>query len=255
MLTVACIYLKIGTINHDLTIWFTIYESINMLSVIINWCKLRPNTAAILENRYIHGIISFISFAYFVLYIYGNQLLFEESEHTGVIYYIVLVIMILSYIGNLFVCFFMCLLVAAIVQQQRRALDDMNGNDPNDSQFSGPTGGLDGNPSYMALFNRILNIFTMVQTNHQVVVDPTKLKLYKYSISDNIFVFDNECIVCMEAINECEDVRLFQCGHYFHIKCVDPWLKINGSCPTCRRPISDADYSPPPTNALTYSPV
>ncbi|KAJ1396204.1 Zinc finger, RING-type [Sesbania bispinosa] len=25
-----------------------------------------------------------------------------------------------------------------------------------------------------------------------------------------------------------------ECRHYFHLCCLDSWLKLNGSCPVCR---------------------
>ncbi|VAH17728.1 unnamed protein product [Triticum turgidum subsp. durum] len=36
-----------------------------------------------------------------------------------------------------------------------------------------------------------------------------------------------------------------QCGHGFHVDCVDTWLRSNSSCPSCRRPIVLDDPAPP----------
>nr|ACN31022.1 unknown [Zea mays] len=36
-----------------------------------------------------------------------------------------------------------------------------------------------------------------------------------------------------------------QCGHGFHVACVDTWLRSNSSCPSCRRPIVLDDPAPP----------
>ncbi|KAF3576180.1 hypothetical protein DY000_02036074 [Brassica cretica] len=35
-----------------------------------------------------------------------------------------------------------------------------------------------------------------------------------------------------------------ECKHYFHLCCLDAWLKLNGSCPVCRN-------SPLPTPTST----
>ncbi|XP_030551082.1 RING-H2 finger protein ATL70-like [Rhodamnia argentea] len=43
------------------------------------------------------------------------------------------------------------------------------------------------------------------------------------------------CSICLSEYKETDVLRLLpDCGHYFHSKCVDPWLRINPSCPNCR---------------------
>ncbi|KAG8083955.1 hypothetical protein GUJ93_ZPchr0010g10557 [Zizania palustris] len=55
-----------------------------------------------------------------------------------------------------------------------------------------------------------------------------------------------ECAICLSEFGEREEVRVMpQCGHGFHVACVDTWLRTNSSCPSCRRPIVLDDPSPP----------
>ncbi|KAK3407970.1 hypothetical protein EUGRSUZ_J00298 [Eucalyptus grandis] len=43
------------------------------------------------------------------------------------------------------------------------------------------------------------------------------------------------CSICLLEYKERDVMRLLpDCGHYFHSKCVDPWLRTNPSCPNCR---------------------
>ncbi|KAL3718112.1 hypothetical protein ACJRO7_003273 [Eucalyptus globulus] len=43
------------------------------------------------------------------------------------------------------------------------------------------------------------------------------------------------CSICLSEYKETNVLRLLpDCGHYFHSKCVDPWLRVNPSCPNCR---------------------
>jgi len=42
------------------------------------------------------------------------------------------------------------------------------------------------------------------------------------------------CSICQEVYKENEYSRKLKCGHIFHKKCVDRWLKKNPSCPVCR---------------------
>jgi hypothetical protein len=55
-----------------------------------------------------------------------------------------------------------------------------------------------------------------------------------------------ECAICLSEFGEREEVRVMpQCGHGFHVACVDTWLRSNSSCPSCRRPIVLDDPAPP----------
>lgn len=49
---------------------------------------------------------------------------------------------------------------------------------------------------------------------------------------------DDQCTICMEDYVLSFIVRTLPCKHYFHVECIDPWLKRNASCPTCRAVIN-----------------
>lgn len=47
-----------------------------------------------------------------------------------------------------------------------------------------------------------------------------------------------DCPICLGEFVAGEDVRFFPaCNHAFHVKCIDRWLVLHSSCPTCRRPL------------------
>lgn len=53
---------------------------------------------------------------------------------------------------------------------------------------------------------------------------------------ENSFV---ECAVCLSEFQEQEKLRVIpNCGHLFHIDCIDVWLQNNANCPLCRTSIS-----------------
>ncbi|XP_059317531.1 RING-H2 finger protein ATL1-like [Lycium ferocissimum] len=50
-----------------------------------------------------------------------------------------------------------------------------------------------------------------------------------------------ECAVCLNEFQENEKLRVIpNCGHIFHIDCIDVWLQNNANCPLCRNSISSS---------------
>ena len=46
---------------------------------------------------------------------------------------------------------------------------------------------------------------------------------------------DNTCPICLSEYKPKETLRTIpECNHYFHVNCIDEWLKINTTCPVCR---------------------
>ncbi|KAG7958387.1 hypothetical protein I3843_10G019000 [Carya illinoinensis] len=43
------------------------------------------------------------------------------------------------------------------------------------------------------------------------------------------------CSICLADYKSSDMLRLLpDCGHLFHFKCVDPWLRLHPTCPVCR---------------------
>ena len=49
----------------------------------------------------------------------------------------------------------------------------------------------------------------------------------------------NECLICFQNFNSDEEVVVLPCDdkHLFHADCLKRWLRINNSCPICRKSI------------------
>ncbi|ONH97363.1 hypothetical protein PRUPE_7G185500 [Prunus persica] len=46
----------------------------------------------------------------------------------------------------------------------------------------------------------------------------------------------SECAICLGEFAEGDEIRVLpQCGHVFHVGCVDMWLGSHSSCPSCRQ--------------------
>ncbi|KAK4790965.1 hypothetical protein SAY86_031378 [Trapa natans] len=56
------------------------------------------------------------------------------------------------------------------------------------------------------------------------------------SIPGSASKFLAECSICLTEFSEGDELRVLpQCGHGFHVPCVDTWLASHSSCPSCRR--------------------
>uniref|UniRef100_A0A1B6D121 RING-type E3 ubiquitin transferase n=1 Tax=Clastoptera arizonana TaxID=38151 RepID=A0A1B6D121_9HEMI len=48
-----------------------------------------------------------------------------------------------------------------------------------------------------------------------------------------------QCSVCWEDFKVSEPVRKLPCEHVYHEPCIIPWLELHGTCPICRKTLSD----------------
>ncbi|KAL3470474.1 hypothetical protein BJX99DRAFT_239504 [Aspergillus californicus] len=61
----------------------------------------------------------------------------------------------------------------------------------------------------------------------------------------------DSCAICLDVIEDEDDIRGLACGHAFHASCVDPWLTSRrASCPLCK-----ADYYTPKPRPVGAEPT
>jgi hypothetical protein len=51
---------------------------------------------------------------------------------------------------------------------------------------------------------------------------------------------ESNCVVCQSEFQKQEEIRTLPCKHSFHKDCIDQWLKINKTCPICKKDITEA---------------
>ncbi|KAF7829072.1 RING-H2 finger protein ATL8 [Senna tora] len=50
------------------------------------------------------------------------------------------------------------------------------------------------------------------------------------------WVATSECAICLAEFADGDEIRVLpQCGHGFHVACIDTWLGSHSSCPSCRQ--------------------
>ncbi|CAH8347292.1 unnamed protein product [Eruca vesicaria subsp. sativa] len=63
---------------------------------------------------------------------------------------------------------------------------------------------------------------------------------------------DTSCSICLCEYREAEMLTMMPEGnHYFHLCCLDAWLRLNGSCPICRNSPLPTPMSTPLSTPLS----
>ena len=47
----------------------------------------------------------------------------------------------------------------------------------------------------------------------------------------------NICPICLDGYDIGSEIRVMNCSHGYHKACIDEWLMMKPTCPTCRAPI------------------
>ncbi|CAO3702851.1 unnamed protein product [Rhizopus stolonifer] len=145
-------------------------------------------------------------------------------------------------------------------EQQQQEDDDDQGqtNNTNDTrgnlansilQFlsamtSGTLGeGLAGNPNDYAFSQTALdNIITQLMEQGGGSAPPPAPEqviesLPKRELSEKEKSQEADCAVCKDTFEITERVIQLPCEHIFHDDCIRPWLKLNSTCPVCRKSV------------------
>ncbi|DBA05059.1 TPA: hypothetical protein N0F65_000747 [Lagenidium giganteum] len=65
-----------------------------------------------------------------------------------------------------------------------------------------------------------------------------QLRTEKY-VPDGFPHEERMCCICLNEYEPLQDLRFLPCNHHFHKSCVDSWLVVSATCPTCRKSIND----------------
>ncbi|KAK7283474.1 hypothetical protein RIF29_13015 [Crotalaria pallida] len=92
---------------------------------------------------------------------------------------------------------------------------------------------------------RSLRLYSSPDTPQPPPIDPAANKglkkkvlrsLPKLTATEESAVKFSDCAICLSEFAAGEEIRVLpQCGHGFHVSCIDAWLRSHSSCPSCRQ--------------------
>ncbi|KAI3983383.1 hypothetical protein MKX01_013450 [Papaver californicum] len=85
----------------------------------------------------------------------------------------------------------------------------------------------------LALGERIGNVSTGLS-------EDLILKCLTMTVITNAEIIPEEqrCVICLDEYrNEEEICRLKNCGHDYHVGCIQRWLSMKSACPICKAPV------------------
>ena len=54
--------------------------------------------------------------------------------------------------------------------------------------------------------------------------------------------FGEDCVICLCELDVGEKIIALSCNHYFHNKCLMPWLRKSNKCPLCVETVELRSY-------------
>ena len=61
-----------------------------------------------------------------------------------------------------------------------------------------------------------------------------RLRLEPYVDTPVLNTGREQCAICLSEFQAVDENIHLPCNHYFHRACIEPWLQLNNTCPTCR---------------------
>ena len=61
---------------------------------------------------------------------------------------------------------------------------------------------------------------------------------YSDLVASKSKIFQKECTICYDQIDERPIRRIITCEHLFHDECLKSWLKEKETCPNCKIPLN-----------------
>jgi len=70
-----------------------------------------------------------------------------------------------------------------------------------------------------------------------------RVKSIRFKKDSMGIIKNDECCICLNGFNETDNgLKILKCGHLYHGKCINEWLKRDMRCPTCRFDVASQEH-------------
>ncbi|OVA18172.1 zinc finger protein [Macleaya cordata] len=117
------------------------------------------------------------------------------------------------------------------------------------SAFQGCGRGSDDYPSHNTELSAAASLPPAVPTQPVNALsgldDSTIRSCPKVVFNESLKSNDTTCPICLSDYQLKETLRSISvCNHYFHATCIDGWLRVNATCPVCRKSLIPSQFPP-----------
>jgi len=106
-------------------------------------------------------------------------------------------------------------------------------------------------PEYAALSKKYYGVIPISKLRKLYVNVEDNKKKKEETLQKCAKFWDGRCPICLETMEDANNVKCCNCGHSFHTECVDIWLEKNTTCPTCRERCGEGLVLDEPTTGET----
>ena len=90
----------------------------------------------------------------------------------------------------------------------------------------------------------MITFFVIIAINHETKTLSPKIvpwTLFKDFLKDFHTEIYTSCSICLEEFKLEESIRVTNCNHIFHHKCIEEWICKSPTCPLCRKNLKTTD--------------
>lgn len=201
------------TLHHSRWNWWTFLSAIRMgiytsivciMHIFQSWLESRPSCVVHLTN--LRNIVDAVGLVWFVV---GNMWIFGDDTTTchhasrSPVYNLAVAMLVINYLQICLPCIIAILLIPVFCFCM---------------------------PCLIRLLARIQEIHSPKGATDDIINSIPLVKVEEETLEG----VDRTCPICLSDMSIGEQVRILSCKHIFHSQCVDEWLRVNASCPTCR---------------------
>ena len=77
--------------------------------------------------------------------------------------------------------------------------------------------------------------------NYNLIQDSILSDLKKNNHHNDKLILNDQCSICLENFNDCDNVSILPCNHVYHKNCIYRWFNNNNQCPLCKTNLDEIE--------------